>query len=115
MIRATFTLRQGWGAEFSRRINRVVEEELGHASKTGAAVASSIAATRSRSGTMADMELLEVEGNAAAGWDGGFRSKAWYAGFQNKGTSRGIVGLHFLEKGRTAARKQLVDRLNRLS
>jgi hypothetical protein len=62
---------------------------------------------------MAEMEILPVRGTPT-GWSGGFRSKAWYAGFQSRGTKSGITPLKFLEKGRTEARKSLIARLNRL-
>jgi hypothetical protein len=113
MISAKVNVVEGWGAEFARRVNRAAEDAVTDASKAGAAVASNASGSRRRSGTMATMVLLPVVGTEA-GWEGGFKSAAWYAGFENSGTTGGITGLHFLEAGRTAAKKKLVDRLNRL-
>lgn len=112
MINATVTLHGNWANDLIRKAELSVPIELAEASRLGAEAASTVADRRHRTGKMAEMEILEVHGTAT-GWEGGFRSRAWYAVFQNKGTRRGIKGLHFLEKGRTVARKDLIERLNR--
>lgn len=113
MIHATVHVTEGWGREIARRVNAVAKDAVGDASKEGAKVASGLAGSRRRTGTMATMELLPVV-ETPTGFEGGFRSKAWYAGFQSRGTRSGITPLGFLQAGQQAARKQLVDRINRI-
>lgn len=141
MIGAKVNVVSGWGAEFAKHVNEQTKTALEEASRLGAQVASQASEPRHRTGKMAKMELLEVRGTPS-GWTGGFRSEAFYAGFQSRGTrgnrrgkvsaatlrrrasasgqarggglGGGITPLGFLEKGRTAARKDLIDRLNRL-
>lgn len=98
----------------ARRIEAQVPRLLAEATEDGADVASKASLSRRRTGRMSEMETLPVQ-PTPRGFAGGFRSKAWYAKFQSKGTRTGIAPLDFLEKGRTAARKSLVARLNRLS
>jgi len=102
-----------WGDEFARRVNRVTRDAVQDAVEVGAREASAAAQSRRRTGKMAQMEVLAVRGTPT-GWQAGFRSEAWYAGFQSRGTKRGITPLKFLEQGRSAARKHLISRLNRL-
>jgi hypothetical protein len=104
----------GWGEELARRVNRQVPLEVFKASEEGARVASEAARPRRRTGLMEQMQVLPVKGTPT-GWTGGFKSRAWYAGMQSRGTVRGITPLGFLEKGRTEARKDLIARLNRLA
>jgi hypothetical protein len=113
MISARVNVVGSFGAELARRVNRQVRVELERASEAGARAASDAAASRKRTGRMAEMETLPVEGTPT-GWTGGFRSKAWYAGFQSRGTRGGITALGFLEKGRSEARRDLLARLKRL-
>ncbi len=113
MIGAKVNVVGGWGDEFAKRVNRATRDAVQDAVEVGAEVASAGAQARRRSGDMAQMQIIPVRGTAT-GWEAGFRSKAWYAGFQSRGTKRGITPLKFLEQGRSAARKNLIDRLNRL-
>lgn len=113
MIGAKVNVVGNWGAEFAKHVNAKVADAVADASEDGAKVASAASQARRRTGHMAEMEILPVRGTPS-GWTGGFRSKAWYAGFQSRGTKRGITPLKFLEKGRTEARKSLIARLNRL-
>lgn len=112
MIGAKVDVGRRFGDELRRRANLVARDAVADASRAGAEAASAIAARRRRTGTMADMELLDVEGTAN-GWSGGFRSKAWYAHFQSRGTRRGIQPLGFLEEGRKVGRRELVRELER--
>ncbi|MBA2642654.1 MAG: hypothetical protein H0U82_07000 [Actinobacteria bacterium] len=114
MISAKVNVVGNWGEDFAKRVNVRVKDELAEATEEGARVASAAASSRRRTGRMAEMEVLPVKGTPT-GWTGGFKSRAWYAGFQSRGTSGGITPLGFLEKGRTEARKSLIARLNRLS
>jgi len=141
MISANVNVVGGWGQDFARRVNRQVRIAVEQASEDGARVAG--AAAPRRTGRMATMETLPVK-PTPTGWSGGFFSRAFYAGWQSTGTlgsrsrkvkaatlrrrqsasgqarlarvgsSRGIKGSGFLEKGGTAARKSLIERLNRL-
>lgn len=113
MIGAKVDVRKRWGYELARRINAGAERAVREASEEGARVASSASSSRRRTGRMAAMDVLDVVGTGD-GWEGGFRSSAFYAPFQSKGTKTGITPLRFLEKGRTEARNELVERLNRL-
>lgn len=143
MISARISLERGWGDAMARRIEQQAREAMAPACKEGADVASKASLSRRRTGRMAEMEVLPTV-PTPRGYSAGFRSKAWYAGFQSTGTggsrsrkvkastlrrrqsasgqaraarfggNRGITPLGFLEKGRTAARKALIDRLNRL-
>lgn len=92
---------------------------------------------------MDDIRAVDVRGTPD-GWEGGFRSDAFYSGFQSRGTvasrkrvkastlrrrsspsgqarfskvagSRGITPLRHEEKGLAAAKKHLVGLLNRLT
>jgi len=112
MISARIDVGRRFGDEIRRRANDVAREAVHNASAKGAEAASAIASTRSRTGRMAEMEVLEVEGTPT-GWAGGFRSRAWYAHFQSKGTRRGIRGLGFLEEGAKVAKRELVEELER--
>jgi hypothetical protein len=112
MITAKVNVVSGWGEEYARRVNAQVREAVREAAEAGAETASQIARARTRTGRMAQMEVLPVKGTPT-GWEGGFRSRAWYAHFQSGGTPR-IPPLRFLERGRDAARKALAERLSRL-
>ncbi len=143
MIGARVNVVGRWGEEFARKANAQARLATQQAVEVGADVASAGAQARRRTGKMAEMEIIPVRGTPT-GWTAGFRSKGWYAGFQSRGTlgsrrgkvkestlrrresvsgqarfakvagSGGITPLGFLERGRSAARKHLVDRLNRL-
>lgn len=143
MISARISIERGWGDRFARRIESQVPGHLRSATEEGAKVASDASLPRRRTGRMARMDVLPVV-PTPRGYQGGFRSRAFYAGFQSTGTAgsrrrkvkastlrrrqsasglkraarfganRGIAPLGFLEKGRLAARKALVARLNRL-
>ncbi len=113
MIGAKVNVVSGWGDEFAKRVNRATRDAVQDAVEVGAREASAGAQTRRRTGKMAQMEVLDVRGTPT-GWQAGFKSRAFYAGFQSRGTKRGITPLKFLEQGRSAARKNLIDRLNRL-
>lgn len=143
MISAKVNVVGGWGEQFARRVNAQVRDAMEDAAEVGAREAARAAAGRRRTGTMVKMEVLPVVGTPT-GWQSGFSSKAWYAHFQSSGTlgsrrrsvkastqrrresasgqartaklgaSPGITPLHFFEKGRTAARKYLKERLSRL-
>ncbi len=113
MIGARVNVVGRWGEEFARKANAQAKSATQNAVEVGAQVASAGAQARRRSGDMSEMQIIPVRGTPT-GWAAGFRSKAWYAGFQSRGTKRGITPLKFLEQGRSAARKNLIDRLNRL-
>ena len=114
MINARVSLdKQGWSRDMARRIERRIPGILEDATQDGAKAASAASQSRRRSGLMAQMEILPVM-KTPRGFSSGFRSKAWYAKFQSKGTKRGITPLRFLEAGRTVARRSIVDRMNRL-
>lgn len=114
MISARINVERGWGDAMARRLERQIPGLIQQATEDGAEVARAAAQSRRRTGRMAEMEVFPVQATPR-GYVGGFRSKAWYAKFQNKGTSRGITALGFLEKGRTAMRKSFTERLNRLT
>lgn len=143
MIGAKVNVVGGWGDEFAKRVNRATRDAVQDAVEVGAREASAASLPRRRSGDMSKMDVIPVRATPT-GWEAGFRSKGWYAGFQSRGTlgarkgkvkaatlarraspsgqarfakvagSKGITPLGFLEKGRSAARKHLVARLNRL-
>lgn len=143
MIGARVDVRTGWGAEFAREVNQQVAHAVAEASHVGARVASQEASKRRRSGKMDVVAAVEVVGTTQ-GWEGGFRSAAFYSGMQSRGTvgsrtrsvkkstlqrrasrsgqaryakvagSRGITPLRHEEKGLAAARKRLLELLNRL-
>jgi hypothetical protein len=140
VISARVSIERGWGDRFARRIEQQVPGLLRAAAEEGAKVASDASRSRQRTGKMAKMEVLPAR-ETPRGFQGGFRSRAWYAGFQSYGTkgqrnrrvsaatlrrrqssseqarqssSLGISPLGFLEKGRTAMRRALIARLNRL-
>ena len=143
MISARVNVVEHWGEKFALRVNAEVGVALTAAAEVGAHVASEASMSRKRTGRMAKMDVLETVGTPI-GWAGGFRSEAFYAGFQSDGTlgsrrrkvsaaterrrasasgqaratrsgsNRGIKPLGFLEKGRTAAKLELLERLNRL-
>ncbi len=113
MIGAKVNVVGGWGDEFAKRVNRATRDAVQDAVEVGAREASAAAQSRTRTGKMAQMEVLDVRGTPT-GWQAGFKSRAFYADWQSRGTKRGITPLGFLEKGRSAAHKNLIDRLNRL-
>lgn len=142
MIGAKIDVRS-WGPELAKQINGLVGEAVAASSKVGADVAAQ-AATRHRTGKMHHIEPVETRGTPD-GWEGGFKSEAFYSGFQSRGTlgsrkgalkaatkrrresvsgqarlaglgrSRGITPLHHEEKGLAAAKADLVDRINHLT
>lgn len=143
MISARIDLERGWGDKMARAIEQHARAAIAPAAEDGAKVASDASRSRRRTGRMAEMDVLPVI-PTQRGYSGGFRSRAWYAGFQSFGTggsrkrkvkastlhrrqsasgqaraarftgNPGIAPLHFLEKGRAAMRKSLVSRLNQL-
>jgi len=113
MISARVNVVGNWGAEFAKHVNAKAQQAVADASEDGAKIASAASSSRRRTGHMAEMEILSVRGTTE-GWEGGFRSAAYYAGWQSRGTKKGITPLKFLEKGRTEARKSLIARLDRL-
>lgn len=143
MIGASVNVAGGWGDAFARRVNADVRDAVTAASREGAETAAAIAQRRRRTGRMAEIEVLGTVGTPT-GWEGGFRSPAFYAPFHDEGTlgsrrrrlkastlrrrqsgsgqarqaklagSAGIPPLRFLAEGRRVARRRLVDELNRL-
>lgn len=143
MISARISVEKGWGDAMARAIERQVPALVRAASEEGAEVASAASQSRRRTGRMAEMDVLPVV-ETPRGFSGGFRSRAFYAGFQSRGTlgsrrggvkastlrrrqsasgqarasklggSGGVSALGFLEKGRSAMRRNLIARLNRL-
>lgn len=116
MIGATVDVRRGWSTDIAKRVNRLIPPKLERASERGADVAAAKSQSRKETGLMATMEVLDVE-PTGDGWVGGFRSLAWYARLHSKGYTTGgttVPALRFLEAGRTVARRELVDELNRL-
>lgn len=144
MIGARVDVRLDWGAEIAREINLEVRDAVADASDVGAEVASAASLSRRRTGRMARIEAVPVVGTPD-GWEGGFKSEAFYSGFQSRGTlgsrrrklkastlrrresaagqarlaklggSGGVSPLGHEEKGLAAAKRALVDRLNRLT
>lgn len=143
MISARISVERGWGDAMARRIEKQARAAMQPASEDGARVASQASLSRRRTGRMAQMDVLPTIATPR-GYSAGFRSRGFYAGFQSFGTAgarkrkvkastlrrrqspsgqarsarfganKGITPLGFLEKGRTAARKSLIARLNRL-
>lgn len=140
MISARVDLVSGWGERMARELERQARDAIRPACEEGARVASQASAPRRRTGLMAQMEVLPTVATPR-GYAGGFRSKAYYAGFQSRGTRglrRGrlsaatlrrrasasgrarsgggaISPLGFLERGAAAARRALLARLNRIA
>lgn len=144
MIQSRVDVRAGFGDEISRKINARVKVDVAVASEHGAKVASDIASTRSRSGRMSRIDPVPVKGTPD-GWTGGFKSSAFYSGMQSRGTlgartrkvkaqtearrssasgaaryakvsgRSGIKPLRHEERGLLAAKRMLVDRLNRIT
>lgn len=142
MISARIDLVSGWGEKMARKLEQRARDAVRPAAEEGAKIASAASASRRRTGRMAQMEILPTT-TTPRGFAGGFRSKAWYAGFQSRGTggsrkarvkastlqrrrsasgqtrqvrygaNRGITPLGFLEKGRAAMRKSLIENLER--
>lgn len=115
--------------EITAEVDRLAQAGVRAAAEAGAKVAASIASERSASGEMANMEIVAAHGYEA-GFQAGFRSRAWYAWFQDRGTlgrrrpkpkqpghlrthepGTGIEPLRFFEKGRAAGRKALRQRI----
>lgn len=140
-------VRRGWGDELARAKNREVAHALDVASRHAAAEARRVASARRRAGDdsvhMSDITAARVVGTVD-GWEGGFKSPAWYSGFQSRGTvgarkvrlkastlrrrnsksgstrfarvsgSSGIRPLYHEEKGLAAGKKLLKQMLDRL-
>jgi HK97 gp10 family phage protein len=85
---------------------------LKDAAQAGAQVSEQVAGKRRRSGTMADIKVGPVKRSRRGNWYVTFYSLAWYARFHERGTVH-IKPLRFLRRGRTAARKVLLDRIER--
>lgn len=143
MISAKVNVVSGWGDEFARDVNLRVRDMVAAASTVGAKVANGAAQNRRRTGRMADIKPVDVTATVD-GWEGGFRSAAFYSGFQSRGTlgsrkrklkastrarrespsgqarlaklgaSRGVTPLRHEELGLAAAKKHLIARLNQL-
>lgn len=146
MIGARVNVVEGWGAELAHEINADVRGAVAQASEVGAKVAAEAAGARHRqdgSGWMKDIKPVETIGTDV-GWEGGFKSKAFWSGFQSRGTlgsrkrrvkaatlrrrqtasgqarlakvagSKGVTPLRHEEKGLAAAKAHLLDSLNRL-
>lgn len=113
MIKTTVHVGRGWGHDLAKRVNAQVRDAVQDAVEEGARVASRESLARRRTGKMAQIDVLPVRGTPT-GWEAGFKSRAFYARMQSGGTARGVTALRFLEKGRTAARKYLKARLDRL-
>jgi len=99
--------------ELDKEIEAACIRALDAAAEEGARAASEIAAQRHRTGAMERMEVSPAAGDID-GFSSGFRSAAWYARFQNDGTTRGITPLRFFQKGRSAGRRRLLAELDRL-
>jgi hypothetical protein len=108
VIGAKIDVRVGWGADFAKVVNERVRYAVAEASAHGAQVASDAARPRSRTGRMASIHAVEVKGTPT-GWQGGFRSEAFYSGFQSRGTAHGIQPLRHEEAGLKTAKKRLVE------
>lgn len=113
-------------------VNNMAKQAVAEGAVAGARAASAAAAARSKSGHMAAITVDPVVG-AADGWESGFVSHAYYAWFQSFGTlgsrtrklkrssatkrtreaGTGIKPLRFLDIGRRAGRKAMLERLNR--
>lgn len=113
MISARVNVVGRWGPEFAKRVNAQVRDAVQDAAEVGAEVSARESLSRRRTGKMAVMDVLSVRGTGT-GWEAGWKSRAFYARMQSGGTKRGVTPQRFLEKGATAARKHLRDRLNRL-
>lgn len=110
----------------SRRFDDAVRDAVEDATNIGAAVARGTAATRTRTGAMANIQIGDVRKNRK-GWNGIIASPPYYAIFHEFGTlsrrrkklrqpsrrtadatTGGIKALRFMGKGRTAARAALL-------
>lgn len=113
-------------------VNDLARRAVEAAAREGAAVAASVAAERSKSGRMAGIRPDNAIGTPD-GWRSSFVSPVHYAWFQNYGTlgnrrkrlkqpprtertraeGTGIEPLRFLEAGRRAGRKALLETIAR--
>lgn len=82
-------------------VDELAREAVEEGARVGAASASRAASSRRDSGLMEEMDVLPVEA-AADGWRAGFRSRAWYAQFQDGGT---VAGRTRAVKASTARRR----------
>jgi hypothetical protein len=119
--------------QLKRRIHEgAIPRALKEAAEDGARVSRTIARSRVETGAMADIKVAPPRRDVK-GWNVIFFSPAYYAWFQEKGTlgnrrgrlkqpgrssrdrspGTGIEPLNFLAKGRTAARKSLMEHLRR--
>jgi hypothetical protein len=109
-----------------------IPRALNAAAKDGAEVARGIASERSRTGAMANVKMVPAR-RSTRGWDALIISPPFYAWFHEHGTlgnrrrklkqpgrarrdrrpGTGIRPLRFLGRGRTAARRSLLDYLQR--
>lgn len=114
------------------QVNDLAREAVTLAAVEGAKAAAAVASQRSKTGRMAGMRVLPVEGTPD-GWAAGFQSPVFYAWFQEYGTlgnrkkplkqpprgdrtrepGTGVEPLGFLRAGRRAGRRALLDHIAR--
>ena len=117
-------------------INREIDRRAGQAvriaAEQGAAVASGIASTRSKTGAMANIRPTPVR-HTGEGWVATFASRVFYAWFQEEGTlgnrrkrlkrpptdkrshapGTGVEPLRFMAAGRKAGRRAMLEHIRR--
>lgn len=116
----------------TREINELAKQAVAAGAQAGAQVASAIAAQRSDTGAMAGMRVSSADGTPD-GWRASFVSPVFYAWFQNYGTlgnrrkrlkqaprtdrtrapGTGIKPLRFLDAGRAAGRRAMLEHISR--
>lgn len=117
----------------TEEVRRLARDAAEEGAKVGAAAAAAIAAQRSATGQMAAIRVEAATPRETTGWVAAFVSPVYYAWFQNFGTlgnrsrrlkrqptgnrsreaGTGIRPLHFLEAGRRAGRKAMLEKLDR--
>jgi hypothetical protein len=113
--------------QMKRAYSDLARRAVGEAAKVGGAKAASIAAQRSKSGTMARIAVSSPTGSVN-GWESAFLSPIYYAWFQNWGTlgnrtrplkqpgrstrsrapGTGIKPLYFLDSGKREGRRAMM-------
>lgn len=127
LLRTRVDVVSNFGA-INDRVNEIGRRAVQAGAEAGAQTAASIASQRSKSGRMAAIQVLPARGTPD-GWEASFQSPVVHAWFQNYGTlgsrrkalkqpprgnrtrapGTGIEPLGFLDAGRRAGRKAMMD------
>lgn len=114
--------------QHKRSMNELARRSVAAGAQAGAAVASSIAAQRSKTGAMARIVPTPVT-PTGDGWQASFASRVFYAWFQEEGTlgnrrkplkqaprtdrtrapGTGVEPLRFMRAGRAAGRRAMLE------